>query len=166
MISATLMACLIPKSIMISLEPPLDRERVSVSRKRGRAFSDEQRAPNAKRRSLDSRNGVCPHLPVQPLNLLPLPTPGISQSSKDLTRLAGAEIERLGRLRLEEGNCAPAAHREGIGVVDGTLVDDALDPRVSRLDAHGHVGELGANDRVVALRARRRAAREESPKSA
>ena len=96
-----------------------------------------------------TRDGIGPHIPIQPLDLRPLPTPTIRQAAKDLAGLPGTEFKGDGRLGLQAGNrTAELQHRFGL-MHDLALIDQVLEPVIRGLDLAGHVRELEADDGVI-----------------
>lgn len=90
-----------------------------------------------------------PNITIQALNLATLTATAITQATKDLTGLAGAEFKRLCRLCLETGN--RSAHLDSCLelIHDHGLVDDVLEPVPRGFDLAGHICELHPDDGVI-----------------
>lgn len=96
-----------------------------------------------------TRNSISTDIAIKTLHLTTLPAATITQTTEDLTRLTGTELEGLSGLRLQTGNgTAKLQHRLGLFHALA-LEDDVLEPVVGGFDLAGHVCELHANDRVV-----------------
>jgi hypothetical protein len=96
-----------------------------------------------------TRNSISPNVAVQALDLRTLSAAGITQPTKNLRRLASAELKSKRRLRLAAGNGTPQLqHRLSI-THHLTLVHQALEPSISSLDLARHLRELHADDGVV-----------------
>lgn len=86
---------------------------------------------------------------VQSLDLSTLTTAAVTQTTEDLTGLAGTELEGLGGLGLEAGD-GTTQLEHSLGLLHAlALEDDVLEPVVGGFDLAGHVSELHADDRVV-----------------
>ena len=96
-----------------------------------------------------ARNSIRSHIPIQPLNFRTLPTAAVAQSSEDLTRLSGTELEGSRRLGFQACNgSSKLQHRFCFGHLLA-LVDDVLQPVVARFDLASHVSKLEADDGMI-----------------
>lgn len=96
-----------------------------------------------------TRNSISTNITVKTLDLTTLPTTTITQTTEDLTSLAGAELEGLRGLGLQAGN-GSAELQHCLGFFHAlALEDDVLEPVVSGFDLAGHVREFHADDGVV-----------------
>jgi hypothetical protein len=96
-----------------------------------------------------SGNGKGTYISVQPLDLTTLTAASVRQTTKDLRRLSGAELERSRRLSLETGDGATKLQHSLVHIHFAALVEHSFEPRPSCFDLASHVCKLQTDDGMV-----------------